>query len=364
MPTALAATDRRLDDLDQAQRELAEAVHSVRDALERHRHILETMNHGSGTEFARLADLLRDSAAKADSLDHDMRDALGGVREALVRQEIRQRDSADFEQFARKRIVGLTEISRWALDGTAQAVAALEALRNSPDYARDLDEPEPLVSVRIATFNRTRELVDVAIPSVLGQSYRNLEVVVVNDGPNPTTREAVAALGDPRLRYFELPERTSYPDDPQSRWMVAGSGPMNAATELATGTWIAHLDDDDEFAPDHVSTLLALAAETRAELVYGALTQLNLVDGSTQTIWSDPPQHGQFSFQSAMYLRSLRFLRYDLLAWTLEEPGDWNLMRRMKLAGVRMAATREVVGHLNMVPFADKPPEDLQSGEL
>jgi len=125
--------------------------------------------------------------------------------------------------------------------------------------------------------------------------------------------------------------------------MVAGSPAMNMGARLAEGTWIAPLDDDDAFTNDHVERLLQLALETRSELAYGALRQVNQVTKAELELWSYPPEHGKFGFQGALYLRLLNFLEYDHNSWKVKEPGDWNLCRRMQEAGVRMTSTPEVV---------------------
>jgi plasmid stabilization system protein ParE len=234
----------------------------------------------------------------------------------------------------------------------------LESIRQTAEYATALNEPHPLVTVRIASYRNTEALMDSAIASVMRQTYDNFELVIVNDGPNERTRRAVEGLHDSRIRYEEFPARTQYPDDPHARWMVAGSPGMNRGAELATGQWIAPLDDDDEFTPDHLEVLVALARERGVELAYGALTQKNLANGEEHHIYSAPPAISQFSFQGAIYLAALRAaFRYDEQSWLVGEPGDWNLIRRMSAAGVTMASTTNVVAVMNQVPYTHKVPE-------
>lgn len=246
---------------------------------------------------------------------------------------------------------------RVELDDADTARKQLDDLRASAEYERAFEVSEPLVSVRIATYRNTQALIDVAIASVRRQSYERWEIVVVNDGPNDATAAAIAGLGEPRIRFEALPERGKYPSSPQHRWMVAGTDPANRAADLASGTWLAPLDDDDEFTDDHIETLLRVALEHRAELAYGALVQRNVVNATEARVWSDPPAISQFSFQGALYLTGLRFFQYDVRSWMLGEPADWNLIRRMTDAGVRTAGIDEIVAYMNMVPYTHKPPE-------
>ena len=63
---------------------------------------------------------------------------------------------------------------------------------------------QPLVSVVIPTRERP-ELVIRAVGSALSQTYQNLEIIVVIDGPDPTTIEALKQVADVRLRWVEQP---------------------------------------------------------------------------------------------------------------------------------------------------------------
>jgi hypothetical protein len=105
----------------------------------------------------------------------------------------------------------------------------------------------PEVSVVIPTCNRPG-LATRAVQSALGQTYEDLEVLVVIDGPDPATEQALAAVGDPRLRVLTLPERGKAPNA------------RNQGARAAAGRWTAFLDDDDEWLPTKLDVQLKLAA--------------------------------------------------------------------------------------------------------
>lgn len=107
----------------------------------------------------------------------------------------------------------------------------------------------PEVSVVIPTRSRPA-LVTRAVHSALAQTVRAIEVVVVVDGPDPATREALAGCADPRLRVVQLG--------------VQGGAPAarNAGVRHAAARWVALLDDDDEWLPDKLARQLALAKES------------------------------------------------------------------------------------------------------
>ena len=153
-------------------------------------------------------------------------------------------------------------------------------------------------------------------------------------------RRGIERLGDPRVRYENLAVRGLYPDDPRQRWLVAGTGPLNRAFELARGSWIAVNNDDDALLPNDVSTLLAEAQQSRDEVVYGRLIQ-HAPDGSTETIGEFPPVNHGFGWQLALQHRALLLFEFKLSAALFGEPGDWDRARRMLRAGVRFAHDRQ-----------------------
>ncbi|MBG0567200.1 glycosyltransferase family 2 protein [Actinoplanes aureus] len=107
------------------------------------------------------------------------------------------------------------------------------------------------VSVVIPTCNRPH-LATRAVRSALGQTHRNLEVIVVVDGPDEATEKALAEVADPRLRVVVLPVRGNAPNA------------RNAGAREARGRWTALLDDDDEWLPEKIAIQLALAEASPA----------------------------------------------------------------------------------------------------
>jgi glycosyltransferase involved in cell wall biosynthesis len=205
------------------------------------------------------------------------------------------------------------------------------------------DESEPLVTVRIATYNRGQMVVDRAISSALRQSYKRLDILVVGDNCDAETARAVESVTDERLRFVNLPYRGMYPTDRKKLWMVAGAAPMNAALRLARGAWIAPCDDDDELTDDHVEVLLAHAKKQRLEMVYSK-TKMEVRPGEWSEIGTWPLRHGHISHGSVLYSAGLRFLQHSESSWRMNEPADWNMWRRMRRIGVRM-------GFLDRVTF-------------
>lgn len=218
----------------------------------------------------------------------------------------------------------------------------LEAARNDGSYEHPFTAQAPLVSVCIPTYRNWQGLVERAIPSALAQDHPAIEVVVVGDAAPPETAEAIAELGDDRVRYVNLPMRGFYPEEELKRWYVAGTPPMNHALQLARGEWIAILNDDDAFRPHHVSTLLNTARAQRAEVAYGKLVCLAPGDKEDVVLGSFPPVF-PFGWQPALQHRAMKMFEFELSAAAFDEPGDWNRTRRMLRTGVRFAFVDEIL---------------------
>ncbi len=94
-----------------------------------------------------------------------------------------------------------------------------------------------IVSAVIPTRNRA-DLVIRAVRSAFVQEYKNLEVIVVVDGPDKATVNALQRVHDRRLKIIELPNA------------FGAANARNIAVANATGDWVAFLDDDDEWLPE------------------------------------------------------------------------------------------------------------------
>lgn len=202
-------------------------------------------------------------------------------------------------------------------------------------------EAEPLVTIRIPTYGTGTLVVDRAITSALAQTYERIEILVIGDHCASDTVEAVAKVGDPRVRFLNLPARGMYPEIAHLRRKVAGAHPMNMGNLLATGTWITPCDDDDEITPDHVEVLLGAAKRGRYEMVYSQGADEH-APGEWGIVGSTPLRKGEIAHGSVILSAGLRFLPYSMTCWKRREPSDWNLWNRMRRIGVRIGFVEHV----------------------
>lgn len=218
----------------------------------------------------------------------------------------------------------------------------LHAARAAADYEAAYLDPDPLVSVTLATHDRPRTLVERSLPSVLAQTHTNLEVLVVGDAAAPDVAEAVAALGDPRISYANLSQRVTAHPDARRHQLVGSTMPRNEAARRARGRWLLHFDDDDHLRPDAVASLLELARQEHAEVAYGGFEE-HYPGGRTSRAIAFPPTAGCFGWQGAIVHAGLRFFERELVAAHLESAGDMYLLERMLRAGVRFGGLDQIV---------------------
>lgn len=221
----------------------------------------------------------------------------------------------------------------WALgstEGITEQVDAYLACRETDGYRAAFASPTPLVSVCVATMDRADVLVERALASLRQQTYRNLQVIVVGDHCTDDTAQRIAAIGDSRIQFVNLPERGPYPHPGLDRWYVAGSNAMNHALSLCEGQFITHLDDDDAMVPHRIETLVAAALTDQADFLWHPFWY-EQCDGTWRRIGDGRLQLGQVSTGSIFYHRYFAQIRWDVHAYRLREPGDWNRIRKIKL---------------------------------
>jgi glycosyltransferase involved in cell wall biosynthesis len=232
----------------------------------------------------------------------------------------------------------------------------LYELRASPGYEQPFTETDPLVSVCVAArADRTRLLVERALPSALAQTHENIEIVVVGDAAGSGVREAVEGVSDGRIRFSDLTHRVVHPD-PHRHWLTGTIMPRNEAHRQARGLWIADLDDDDVLRPDAIERLVAFAQSERVEVAYGIVEQ-HEPDGGRTRIGGFPPgplepdasqrspdwQPWQGSASTgAIFHAGLRLFAREHVAAELGLPGDFFRLERMVRAGVRFGMLERV----------------------
>lgn len=196
------------------------------------------------------------------------------------------------------------------------------------------EKKKPFVSVVIASLNRA-ELLRESMASVLNQSFRDLELIVVDDGSDDNTEGVVRSFGDPRVRYF----RTG--DTPRGI-----SAARNLGARESRGEWTAVHDDDDLMLPHRLENQIK-RIEPGIDFIYGAFVNFNNETAELQL------HHGRnMTYGAALQTgfapgHSTWLVRTDLIRQFgydegLESAVDNNLAFRFLRSGIEMVHSGDV----------------------
>ncbi len=161
-----------------------------------------------------------------------------------------------------------------------------------------------IVSIILPVYNRANQLPD-AINSVLMQSFRDFELIVVDDASTQDLESVVRTVGDPRIRYI--------------RRAVNGGAAAARNTGLAEaqGEFIAFHDSDDLWLPGKLERQLALFEKLPPEIgvvcgnhiMYGRDSRRRFGPG---LVCLEPPPQGQLSVDEDQQARLLQRNRLSL----------------------------------------------------
>lgn len=165
------------------------------------------------------------------------------VRFVVLRIEYEREDERAAQL---KELVKAGRISRDAIRKVS-AVSMKDSWKVYPYLLRE-DREEPLVSVVVPTYNGEAVL-GAALDSILGQTYRNLEVIVVDDASTDSTREKILAYRDSRIKSIFL----------EKNHHICYAG--NVGFENASGKYVALIGHDDQWRMDKIEKQIAFLEE-------------------------------------------------------------------------------------------------------
>jgi hypothetical protein len=191
----------------------------------------------------------------------------------------------------------------------------------------------PRISVLLPTHNRA-DILPFAIKSVLAQTERDFELLIVGDGCTDQTAEIVAGFSDQRIRWFDLPKAPHF-----------GYANRNVALRQARGELIAYAAHDDLLVPDHLAALSQRLAATNSDWIYsrpifvspdGVLVPLagNLHNADELEFFLT---RGSFVPMACVMHRRTSLVECGYWPEDLPAKGDWHLWRRMIEHGARRA---------------------------
>jgi len=205
----------------------------------------------------------------------------------------------------------------------------------------------PRVSVVMPSFNCAR-YIGASIESVLKQSCKDLELIIVDGGSTDATDQTVAAYAsDVRVRY-------------EVKRGAGISAARNEGIRVAKAAFIAFLDADDLFTPGHVEKEMSfLERSTKADICYSAMVYFNDETGKELRSAYYPfsgdifyfLKRSNFIHPSALMARRIVF-RDGLFDETLPSHEDWELWLRLSRKGMRFLCMREPLTRIRVRPMS------------
>jgi glycosyltransferase involved in cell wall biosynthesis len=203
--------------------------------------------------------------------------------------------------------------------------------------------PNPFFSILLPAFN-AKAHIGAAIRDILAQTFRDFELLVVDDGSTDGTSECVAKFSDPRLRLIRFPA---------NQGLVAA---LNAGLQEARGKWIARQDADDRSRRDRLAKQARLLSENPDKLL--VYSQARLIDewgfwrGKLRPPVEDKGLRWDFCFRNAIPHTSAVFpleLARDVLGGYRDCKAceDYDLWSRLLRHGKAVGSPETLVSYRN-----------------
>src|SRR5215469_1404189 len=205
--------------------------------------------------------------------------------------------------------------------------------------------PTPKVSIVIPAYN-TATLIPNCLNSVLTQTYADFEAIVVNDG-SPDTPELEKALAQYLNRIIYIRQENKH-----------AAGARNTAIRRARGEFLAFLDSDDIWFPEHLASQMKLfEKDPTLDMVYAD----GLVLGDPKHEWKFMdrcPSHGEASFSalvvercqipvSTVVVRKSAIVKAGLFDESLARCDDYDMWLRTAFFGAKITYSRNLQARLS-----------------
>ena len=199
----------------------------------------------------------------------------------------------------------------------------------------------PVVSIIVPAYN-TAPFIAETLDSALAQTFRDYEIIVVNDG-SPDTAELECALAPYRDRIVYIAQ--------ENRGL---SGARNTAIRAARGRWLALLDSDDVWMPDYLAVQMeVLERDPTIDVLYPNALVFGDDPHAGREYMEICPSEGAVTFDSLVAQRCNVFICATMRRETVERVGmfdetlrsieDFDLWLRIVKAGGRIAYHRRVL---------------------
>ena len=202
------------------------------------------------------------------------------------------------------------------------------------------------ISVIIPTYNRGN-IISNSIKIVLNQTYKNFEIIVIDDGSTDNTKEEINKIGDDKIRYIKL-ERN-----------YGGSIARNIGIKNSKGQYISFQDSDDIFYPNKMEKQInniinknshldfckikVIKNSTYNYFIPNNLQEKNILKGN---IFDELLSRGNFISTQAILIKKKLIEKY-LYDPEMPRLQDYDVILRM-IPKVKISYTKDVLAELHL----------------
>jgi len=196
---------------------------------------------------------------------------------------------------------------------------------------------KPKISVIISTYNRP-QMLQRAVDSVLNQTFKDFEIIIVDDHSDIPPNLKLAP-DEERVVAMRLPHNSGYQVIPK-----------NVGIMISRGQYIAYLDDDNVYLPNHLEVLYKAITKHQADVVYGDRIYKSNDPNEKRFMGKQSYPYDLSQIEQGNYIDTSDIMHTiqvinDVGFWDIfwERKGDWLLMVRFGKAGKKIIHVPEVL---------------------
>lgn len=202
---------------------------------------------------------------------------------------------------------------------------------------------KPLISIIMPVYNVDPKWLDLAIKSIENQWYENWELCIVDDkSSNLETINYLKDINNSKIKIKFLETNLNI------------SGASNEALSMATGEYVALMDNDDELTPDALYEVIKALNKTDADFIYSDEDKLEMDGGFTEPHFK--PDFSPDMFLSQNYISHLSVIKKSLMVKVggftvgLEGAQDYDLYLKLFENTDKIHHIQKVLYHWRKIP--------------
>ena len=136
---------------------------------------------------------------------------------------------------------------------------------NRGSFKDIIRKENPLITIITPTYNRSNLLISRALKSVLNQTYKNFEYIIIGDGCTDDTEKKLKKFKDKRIQFYNIKKKFLYKKNLYNLWFVGPVRALNYGLKKSRGDWIARIDDDIIWKKNHLEKSLQFCKKNNLE---------------------------------------------------------------------------------------------------